>query len=180
VFDNASAIAEDPRIRESTAHNVRLILSQDYWYNRDNSGLYRPIVTLSYLMNYAVLGNGARPAGYHWVNLALHGVNVALVYVLGWLIFEDAALAWALAAIWGLHPLLTESVTNIVGRADLLAGFGVLAGLLCYERLAIFDVALIVLRVRLNGLGERLHGGMVAALFQGLQIFSAEVGGAEV
>ena len=40
----------------------------------------------------------------------------------------------ALAAIWGLHPLLTESVTNIVGRADLLAAFGVLAGLLCYVR----------------------------------------------
>ena len=36
--------------------------------------------------------------------------------------------AFAMAAIWGVHPLLTESVTNIVGRADLLAGFGVLAG----------------------------------------------------
>ena len=30
--------------------------------------------------------------------------------------------------------MLTESVTNIVGRADLLAAFGVLAGLLCYAR----------------------------------------------
>jgi tetratricopeptide (TPR) repeat protein len=38
----------------------------------------------------------------------------------------------ALAAVWALHPVLTESVTNIVGRADLLAAFGVLAGLLCH------------------------------------------------
>ncbi|HEX6896199.1 MAG TPA: DUF1736 domain-containing protein, partial [Bryobacteraceae bacterium] len=37
---------------------------------------------------------------------------------------------------WGLHPVLTESVTNMVGRADLLAGFGVLAGLLCYLQFA--------------------------------------------
>jgi hypothetical protein len=39
-----------------------------------------------------------------------------------------------MAAIWAVHPVLTESVTNIVGRADLLAAFGVLAGLLCYAR----------------------------------------------
>jgi tetratricopeptide (TPR) repeat protein len=37
-----------------------------------------------------------------------------------------------MAALWAVHPVLTESVTNIVGRADLLAAFGVLAGLLCY------------------------------------------------
>ena len=85
-------------------------------------------------MNYAVLGNGPRPAGYHWVNLVLHEVNVALVYALGMLILGETAPALALAAIWGLHPLLTESVTNIVGRADLLAAFGVLAGLLCHVR----------------------------------------------
>ena len=39
-----------------------------------------------------------------------------------------------MAAIWGLHPLLTEGVTNIVGRADLLAAFGILMGLLCHVR----------------------------------------------
>ena len=64
----------------------------------------------------------------------LHEVNVALVYALGMLILGETAPALALAAIWGLHPLLTESVTNIVGRADLLAAFGVLAGLLCHVR----------------------------------------------
>ena len=87
-------------------------------------------------MNYAVFGNGTHPAGYHWVNLALHGVNVSLVYLLGILVLGAAAPAFALAAFWGLHPLLTESVTNVVGRADLLAAFGVLAGLLCYVKSA--------------------------------------------
>jgi tetratricopeptide (TPR) repeat protein len=134
VFDNAKAIAADPRIREATAHNAGLILTQDYWYNRDTSGLYRPITTLSYLANYALLGNGVRPEGYHWVNLVLHCANAGLVYALGMIVFEEAALALALAALWGLHPLLTESVTNVVGRADLLAGFGVLAGLICYVK----------------------------------------------
>jgi Tfp pilus assembly protein PilF len=138
VFDNASLIAEDSRIQAATQQNIESILTGGY---RDGSrmhaataGLYRPLTTFSYLLNYAVLGDGPRPAGYHIVNFVLHEVNVALVYALGILIFGETAPALALAAIWGLHPLLTESVTNIVGRADLLAAFGVLAGLLCHVR----------------------------------------------
>jgi len=63
-------------------------------------------------------------------------VNILLVYWLGLLLFQERGPAWALAAVWALHPILTESVTNIVGRADLLAGFGVLAGLLCHAKSA--------------------------------------------
>ena len=70
------------------------------------------------------------------MNLALHAVNVSLVYLLGMLILGASLPALALAALWGVHPLLTESVTNVVGRADLLAAFGVLAGLLCYVKSA--------------------------------------------
>ncbi len=134
VFDNASVIGADPRIRQATPENAAFILTGRYWYVNTTAGLYRPFTTFSYLLNYAVLGNGPRPAGYHIVNLALHEVNVALVYALGVLVLGETAPALALAAIWGLHPLLTESVTNIVGRADLLAALGVLAGLLCHVR----------------------------------------------
>jgi tetratricopeptide (TPR) repeat protein len=136
VFDNAWAISGDSRIREVTPENLRLILTEQYWHGSSAYGLYRPLTTFSYLLNYAVFGNETHPAGYHWVNLALHLTNVSLVYLLGILVFESAAPALALAALWGLHPLLTESVTNIVGRADLLAAFGVLAGLLCYVKSA--------------------------------------------
>jgi tetratricopeptide (TPR) repeat protein len=134
VFDSASVIVPDPRIRQARFENIESILTGGYWYVSATAGLYRPFTTFSYLLNYAVLGNGPHPEGYHWVNLALHEVNVALVYALGVLILGEAAPALALAAIWGLHPLLTESVTNIVGRADLLAALGVLAGLLCHVK----------------------------------------------
>ena len=136
VFDNAVVIARDVRIQALTSQNLRLILTEPYWSGMTAYGLYRPLTTFSYLLNYAVFGNGTHPAGYHWVNLTLHAVNVSLVYLLGILVFEAAAPAFALAALWGVHPLLTESVTNVVGRADLLAAFGVLAGLLCYVKSA--------------------------------------------
>ncbi|HML18047.1 MAG TPA: tetratricopeptide repeat protein [Bryobacteraceae bacterium] len=139
VFDNASIIGQDPRIRAATPETIGLILTKEYWYPATTSGLYRPLATLSYLWNYSVLGEGPHPAGYHLVNLALHDLNILLVYGLGLAILGSAAPAFALAALWAVHPLLTESVTNIVGRADLLAAFGVLAGLLCHVRGRVYE-----------------------------------------
>jgi tetratricopeptide (TPR) repeat protein len=141
VFDNERAILRDSRVHAATSENLHLILNQEYWYKSTVSLLYRPLTTFSYLLNYAIFGNGPDPAGYHWVNFALHAVNIALVYLLGLLLFQETKpkehLALALAAVWAVHPVLTESVTNIVGRADLLAGFGVLAGLLCHAKGAV-------------------------------------------
>ena len=128
LLDNDPIILKDARIRAATSDHVQRILNEEYW-PLGMSGLYRPLTTFSYMFNYSVLGNGANPSGYHWLNFTLHAVNMGLVYLLGLLIFEQMPAALLLAAIWGIHPVLTESVTNIVGRADLLGAFGVLAAL---------------------------------------------------
>jgi protein O-mannosyl-transferase len=166
-LDNKALILQDTRVHAVTSENIDRILNHSYWWPIGESGLYRPITTLSYLLNYAVLGNADRPLGYHVVNLLLHIANVLLVYGIamrllvtdrartsvasehtltaksakttgrGWFSFiEDAPLgtAAAAAAVWAVHPLSTEAVTNIVGRADLLAALSVLGGLLLYIR----------------------------------------------
>ena len=134
VFDNAAILGKDPRITAVTAHNLQLIWTAEYWYPKTGNGLFRPLTTLSYLFNYAILGNGPEAAGYHWVNYLLHAVAVTLLYLLGLTIFRRMAPALALAAVWAVHPVLTESITNVVGRADILAGCGVLGALLCHIR----------------------------------------------
>ena len=85
-----------------------------------------------YLFNYAVAGAHDRPAGYHWFNLLLHAINVLLVARLVLRLTGHSTAAVAAASIWAVVPLSSEAVTNIVGRADLMAAFGVIAGLLCY------------------------------------------------
>ena len=134
AFDSQRVILTDSRIQADTPENVRQIWTGDYYNGTGSSALYRPLTTLTYLWNYAVLGDGPNAAGYHQVNFALHALNIALVYLLGLAVFGEAWPAFAMAALWALHPILTESVTNVAGRADLLAAFGVLAGLLCYVR----------------------------------------------
>ncbi len=133
LLDNEAIILKDARVHSVSPVQLHRILVGQYWEDAP-TGLYRPLTTLSYLFNYTVLGNGANPEGYHWINLALHIANVILVYALGLAIFEQIPIALFLAALWGLHPLQTESVTNVVGRADLVSAFGVLAALLCHRR----------------------------------------------
>ena len=119
--DNQALILEDPRLRVASSENLGLILHQTYWWPKAESGLYRPVTTLSYLLNYAILKNAASAAGYHWINLLLHVINAYLVYLLASLLLRRFWPAFFTAALWALHPVCTESVTNIVGRADELA-----------------------------------------------------------
>src|ERR1035437_7503065 len=162
IFDSNSAILQDSRVWSATPANLQALLTQGYWYAEKTNGLYRPLTKISYLFNYAVLGSGPHPASYHWVNFALHAVNILLVYLLGLLLLREFRLAFALAAVWGLPPVLTESVTNVVGRADLLAAFGTLAGLLCHVRAA-------------SASGGRRNAWLVAlALVAAIGLFSKE------
>ena len=132
VLDNAFLLLRDSRIREATLANLGLIFHHTYWWPNVESGLYRPVTTLSYLFNYAILGNADRPAGYHWINVLLHTGNVLLVFALARRLVRDLWPSFLIAAVWAVHPVLTESVTNMVGRSDLLAGMTSLGGLLIY------------------------------------------------
>jgi len=134
ALDNKFIILEDPRLREANQNNLHLIFTQDYWWPKAVSGLYRPLTTLSYLFNYSTLGNGAHAAGYHWINFILHWANSVFVYFAVLVLMERLWPAFFVAALFGTHPVATESVANIVGRADLFTTLWVLVGFLCYVK----------------------------------------------
>jgi len=132
TLDNDYIILGNSRVHAATSENIGLILEHTYWWPKMEVDLYRPVTTLSYLFNYAVLENRDNPFGYHLINLLLHCINVLLVYVLARRLTHGEWLAELIAMAWAVHPVLTESVTNMVGRADLLAGSAILGGFLLY------------------------------------------------
>ena len=136
ALDDQVLITGDPRIGEASVHNIGLILQHTFWWPNGEAGIYRPLTTLSYLFNYSILGNSSQPAGYHWINFLLHAGNVFLVWALMRRLLGGVRVPLFIAALWAVHPVLTESVTNIVGRADLLAGMAVLGGFLMYLKSA--------------------------------------------
>src|SRR5213593_4902772 len=91
----------------------------------------RPLVNFSFALNWAV--GGADVRGYHVLNLAIHVLAALALFgvarrtlrsrPLAAKFAADATpLAFAMAALWMLHPLQTESVTYIAQRAESLAG----------------------------------------------------------
>lgn len=134
ALDAIGVVQGDPRVHSVSAQNLALIFQNDYWWPSSVDTLYRPLTTLSFLFNYAVLGNGANAAGYHVLNVVLHMGNVLLVFLLALRLVRETMAACFAAAFWAVHPVATESVANIAGRADLLATMATLAAVLLYDR----------------------------------------------
>lgn len=132
--DSRTLILKDPRIQAVNPANLKRIVQENYWWPNAQGGVYRPVTTLSYLGNYAVLGSQDNAWGYHCVNFLLHLLNTLLAFLLVRRLSGDASLALMTSAIWALHPVCTEAVTNVVGRADELAAAAVFGSLLLYIR----------------------------------------------
>src|ERR1700733_4029994 len=118
-LDNDPLILQDSRVHAVTSENISQIVNRPAWIMPPEKGLYRPLTTLTYLFNYAALGNADQPFGYHFINFLIHFANVLLCYGLALGVLRKFWPPIFVAAIWAVHPVLTESVTNIIGRADL-------------------------------------------------------------
>ncbi len=83
-----------------------------------NEGHYWPLVYSSFWLEHKLWGFA--PAGYHAVNVLLHGANGFML----WRLARRLELpgAWLLAALFAVHPLHVESVAWVIERKDLLSG----------------------------------------------------------
>ncbi|MEN9784979.1 MAG: hypothetical protein RLZZ299_243 [Pseudomonadota bacterium] len=81
----------------------------------------RPLLLLSWAIDWRI--GGLDPFGYHLGNVLLHVLDVFLAWRLArWLL--PPARALVAAALWGLHPMASESVAYVTGRSDLLCAAG--------------------------------------------------------
>jgi tetratricopeptide (TPR) repeat protein len=74
-----------------------------------SAATYYPLVLTSFWVQHAIWG--LNPLPYHLVNIAMHAACVVLL----WLVLRCLKVrgAWFGAALWGLHPVQTESVAWI-------------------------------------------------------------------
>ncbi|GBD26702.1 hypothetical protein HRbin30_02042 [bacterium HR30] len=88
--------------------------------------LYRPLTMATFAADHAWFGWQAW--WFHMVNVVLHGIVTVLVALVGFRLFPtQPTIAWLGALLFAVHPIHTEAVTGLVGRAELLAAlFGFL------------------------------------------------------
>uniref|UniRef100_A0A8D0CPR8 dolichyl-phosphate-mannose--protein mannosyltransferase n=1 Tax=Sander lucioperca TaxID=283035 RepID=A0A8D0CPR8_SANLU len=134
VFDDSEAIVNNKDLKPTTPLNN--IWNNDFWGSNLSSNSshksYRPLTVLTFRLNYLLAG-GLHPVGFHVLNIILHAVISALMIdvfaiLIGGLAYDvkgrilnHAPKTSLLAALFfATHPVHTESVAGIVGRADLL------------------------------------------------------------
>ena len=80
----------------------------------------RPLLNLSFALNWAA--SGAHPWSYHAVNLAIHLAAGLTLFGIVRRSVKRQDVAAAVAILWVVHPLQTESVTYLAQRAESLMG----------------------------------------------------------
>ncbi|ELU04913.1 hypothetical protein CAPTEDRAFT_82789, partial [Capitella teleta] len=133
VHDDLKAIVSNADVTGEVA--VAEVFVHDFWGSdiRSNTShkSYRPLTTLTFRATHAVFG--LHPLAFHVVNVALHVIVTSLLHMFMREI-DKASREGALAAslLFAVHPIHTEAVTGLVGRADVLCAAFFLSCLMAY------------------------------------------------
>ncbi len=132
VWDDESLVTDNAYIRNSGYFGSAFLTDLFHNYTVTVATHYRPMQTLSLMADYAIWG--LNPFGYHLTNILLHlacGLLVAELFVRSG---GSWPVAFFAAAIFAVHPVNTNAVTYVAGRADPLALGFMLASLLLFEQ----------------------------------------------
>uniref|UniRef100_A0A5F8HDI2 dolichyl-phosphate-mannose--protein mannosyltransferase n=1 Tax=Monodelphis domestica TaxID=13616 RepID=A0A5F8HDI2_MONDO len=146
VFDDSEAIVNNKDLRAETP--LGDLWQHDFWGSKLSSNTshksYRPLTVLTFRINYYLSG-GFYPVSFHIVNILLHcSISVLMIDVFSILFgglqytskgkrLNLAPKSSLLAALFfAVHPVHTECVAGIVGRADLLGALFFLLSFLGY------------------------------------------------
>lgn len=97
-------------------------------------GWYRPLLLLSYTFDYSLWGLDS--TGYHLTNIFLHVASALLLFFIVLKIFQKINVAFLSGLIFLIHPIQTEAVSYVSGRADLLLVFFLLISFFFFLSLA--------------------------------------------
>ncbi|XP_052833233.1 protein O-mannosyl-transferase TMTC3 isoform X2 [Octopus bimaculoides] len=133
VFDDLSAIIDNQDLRPHVP--LSNLFWNDFWgtpmNKEDSHKSYRPLCVLTFRLNYAL--TALNPMSYHLVNIILHAV-VSVLLMRVCCLFLHRFTALLAAVLFALHPIHTEAVTGVVGRAESLSACFFLAALLVYAK----------------------------------------------
>lgn len=124
VFDDRWVIVENPIVQRAS-------ISQIFTSVYTPGPVYRPVTLSTFAINERL---GWNPLADHVLNVALHVAVSLLVFALAGRVIRSRAGRLVAALLFAVHPIHTEVVANLVGRAELLAALFALAAAVAFCR----------------------------------------------
>ena len=133
VYDDPPQIPQNPNLQWS---RLGFLFTHQLWASMSGSQgrFYRPFLSLWFLINKTLFG--LNPHGFHVTSVVAHVMAAALAFFIARQLLKDAGSALLAAAIFGLHPLQTESASWISSVNDPLAAALCFASFLTYRKAA--------------------------------------------
>jgi tetratricopeptide (TPR) repeat protein len=129
VFDDYAVIVENKYIN-NPGTDFLSFFNRSYFKIAGGEASYRPVATLSYYLIH--LAAGLNPFYYHLTSVALHILNILLVYWMACLILRNPLSALIAGLLFACHPAQTETVDCISYNEDLLTGLFFLLAFILY------------------------------------------------
>ncbi len=131
IWDDEALIVNNSYIR-SWQNTARIFTSPLVRSHRFKTFFYRPLQELSYTLDFQFWQ--LEPFGYHLSNTLLHLINALLIFFIVKRISKDYILSLFSSLLFVIHPIHTQAVTYISGRADLLIGIFLLLSFLSHVK----------------------------------------------
>lgn len=170
VFDDSVAVVRNQDVTNSST-TLAEILRHDFWGTNlsdpTSHKSFRPLTTLMFQLEVRIFGLRADPMKFH--NFALHVLVCWLLLSTLPRLFPntDTVVLFFATALFAVHPVHSEAVSGVVGRAELLC--------------AVFYLLAILLSLRLDEFKEmstrrNIVGYCCIVLLAALALLSKETG----
>jgi len=129
LWDDESLVQYNPYIK-NWSYLQKIFTSRLGSMAKEAGAFYRPVQTFTYLLDYSVWRLDV--FGYHCVNMAWHILVALSIFCLIQVLFQKGKLSLLTALLFVTHPIHTEAVSYISGRADSLVSFFMILSYILY------------------------------------------------
>nr|XP_012149075.1 PREDICTED: transmembrane and TPR repeat-containing protein 4-like isoform X2 [Megachile rotundata] len=135
VFDDSEAIVNNEDVQNTPLWDI---FKNDFWgtklTNKQSHKSYRPLTILTFRLHFW-LRKDLVAQDYHIINIILHTFVCILTLAVFNILLgrKQNNIAFFATALFAVHPIHTEAVSGIVGRAELLCALFMWISILCYH-----------------------------------------------
>ncbi|XP_015190840.1 PREDICTED: transmembrane and TPR repeat-containing protein 4-like isoform X2 [Polistes dominula] len=136
VFDDAEAIVNNDDAQKTP---IWKIFKNDFWgtklSHKGSHKSYRPLTVLTFRIQYWIRGH-LNSQDFHIANIILHIIVSLLTYYVFNILLsnKEQNLAFYGTVLFTIHPVHTEAISGIVGRAELLCLLFMWLSLIMYNQ----------------------------------------------